>query len=246
MGKFVLLNSRVFAGGVDLTGVSNKIELSSEVEEKKVTNFGSDGWDENLGGLFSTAITAGGQFEAGGPTAVDDERWDSLIGRTHRAWTINPIAASVGELAWITKALTKDHKILDAVGEVAPWSASAAGSWPLLRGVVLHPPGTARTATGSGTAVQHVAVPAGQHLYAALHVLSVAGTSTPTLTVSVQSDVDGAFASPATVGTFAAATAVGDQILRFAGPITDTWYRASWTISGTSPSFLFVASIGVG
>ena len=46
MSKTVLINVRTFAAGVDVTGVSNKIELSSEVEVKKTTNHGSGGWDE--------------------------------------------------------------------------------------------------------------------------------------------------------------------------------------------------------
>lgn len=245
MGKFVLLNSRIFAGGADLSGNGNKIELSSELEDKDVTNFLSDGWKESLGGLAATALSGAGQWEAGDPGQVDDEMWDALIGRTQRPWTINPASSDVGELAWFTQAMVKDHKVLDAVGEVAPWNASAAGTWPLLRGKVLHPPGTARTSTGTGTAVELAAVPAGQHLYVAAHVLSVAGT-TPSLTLAVQSDVDNTFASPTTVGTLTAATTVSSQITRFAGPITDTWFRASWTISGTTPSFLFLLSIGAG
>lgn len=246
MGKSVLLNARLFAGGADLSGQGNKIELQSEFEEKDVTNWLSDGWKENLGGIASTTLAGAGQWEAGDPSRVDDEMWAQLIGRTDRPWTACPDTADLGELAYFTKGMVKDYKIFDAVGEVAPWEANVAGSWPLLRGTVLHPPGTARTATGNGTGVEHVAVPAGQHLYAALHVLSVSGTSTPTITVAVQSDADNTFASAATVGTFTAATAVGSQILRFPGPITDTWYRPSWTITGSTPSFLFLLAIGVG
>jgi hypothetical protein len=83
-------------------------------------------------------------------------------------------------------------------------------------------------------------------MYAALHVLSVAGTATPTITARVESSVDNTFASPTTRLTFAAATAVSGQTLRTAGTaITDTWWRVAWTISGTTPSFLFAAALGI-
>jgi hypothetical protein len=85
---------------------------------------------------------------------------------------------------------------------------------------------------------------AGQYLYASLHVLSAAGTS-PSITVSIESDADNTFSTPTTVLTFSAATSVDGQIMRAAGPITDTWYRAKWAVSGTTPSFLFLCAFDV-
>ena len=52
----VLINSRIFAAGLDLTGYSSKLEVSAEVEEKDVTTFGSGGWKALLGGLKSGQI----------------------------------------------------------------------------------------------------------------------------------------------------------------------------------------------
>lgn len=244
MSKFVLLDTRIFAGGADLTSHGNKVELSAELEVKPTTNFGSAKWKEVLAGLASTAISAEGQWEAGDSGKVDDSTWSGLGGLG--PWTICPESASVGELAWLTNAMRGNYSLGGTVGDVAPWSASAVGSWPLCRGVMLHPPGTARTTTGDGTAVQHVAVPAGKNVYAALHVLSVSGTSNPTITVAVESDVDALFnGSETTRITFAAATARGGQILRAAGPVTDTFWRATWTVSGATPSFLFAVSLGI-
>ena len=243
MAKFVLLNTRTFAGGADLTSVSNKIELNAEVEEKPATTYGSNGYTEVLGGLKTGSLNAEGYWEALDATKVDNELWSSFGSVV--PWTVHPQAATEGSLAWMLNGLDSSYQLGGSVGDVAPWTAEAVSSWPLVRGVSLHNPGTARTTTGNGTSVQHVAVPAGQFLYAALHVLSVSGTATPTLTVTVQSDDATGFASPTTRMTFNAATAVGGQIMRVAGPNTDNWYRVSWTISGTTPSFLFVCSLGV-
>jgi len=243
MAKFVLTNVRMFAVGTDLTGVSNKVEISSEVEDKDATNYGSAGWTEVLGGLASAEISAEGQWEAGDPSKVDNASWSQLGGTG--PWSVGPVGAAVGDLAYFTNALRSSYKLGDTVGEVAPWEAEAKSSWPLVRGQIGHPPGTARTATGTGTALNLGAVAAGKRLYASLHVLSVAGT-TPSITASVESDDASGFLSPTTRLTFAAATAAGGQILRTDGTaITDTWWRVAWTISGTSPSFLFATSLGI-
>lgn len=245
MSKTVLTNVRCFAVGVDLTGNSNKIELSSEVEAKDSTNYASQGWKENLGGLASAEISGEGQWEAGDATKVDDASWSQIGGVG--PWSISANnGAAVGDLAYFTQALRSDYKLFDAVGEVAPWTGTAKSAWPLVRGQFAHPPGTARTATGTGTGLNLGAVALNKRMYASLHVLSVAGT-TPSITARVESSVDNTFSAPTTRLTFTAANAVGGQALRTAGTaITDAWWRVAWTISGTTPSFLFAAALGIG
>lgn len=244
MGKQVLLDTRLWAGGADLTSNMNKIEIETDVDEQDTTSFGSGGWKEVLGGLFSTKLTASGQWEAGDASKVDDNQYGLLGGIA--PWSIGPTAAtSVGALAYLTKAMSTKYSLLDEVGNVAPWEADASGAWPVARGVIAHPPGTARTATGTGTGQQLTAISASQMLYANLHVLSVAGTATPSITVAIESSADNTFAAPTTRLTFDAATAISGQALRAAGPVTDTWFRPKWTISGTTPSFLFVVALGI-
>lgn len=243
MPMFTLINARIFAGGADFTARSNKVELSAQVEEKDVTTFASNGWKEVMGGMFASALGAEGLWEAGDLGKVDDESWTNLgvVG----AYTACPSGAAVGDLAWLLQAMKANYKVGGAIGDVAPWTTTAGGVWPLARGKVAHPPGTARTATGSGTALQLNAASATQYLYATLHVLSITGTAVPTITVKIQSSVDNTFAAPTDRITFTAATAIGGQIKRLVGPITDTWYRAQFTIAGTTPSMLFVVALSV-
>lgn len=244
MGKQILLDCRLFAVGADLSGASNKIELSAEHEDKDTTNYRSGGWKEVIGGLGSAEIAGEGQWEAGDPSLVDDASWAAIGGQG--PYTVCPADSVVSALAYFTKGMRADFKFGDAVGEVAPWSGTVKSSWPLVRGQIGHPPGTARTSNGTGTALNLGAVAAGKRLYAALHVLSVAGTSTPTITGRIESDDSGSFSSPTTRLTFAAATAISGETLRTDGTaITDTWWRVAWTITGTTPSFLFVSSLGI-
>lgn len=249
MAKDILRNVRIFVGGVDLTGHSNKIDVAAEVEERDTTNFGSvdlatgQVWKDLIGGIGAWKLGAGGQWQAGDPTMVDDQMWDGL--EDVSGWTA-AVAGTVGAAAYVGKALESSYMLGGAHGDVAPWTGAASGTGALGRGAILHPPGTARTATGNGTAVQVGAIPDEWVAVANLHVLSVAGTSTPTITVKIQSDDNSGFTSPTDRLTFAAATAVGGQSLTLLGPIADTYWRAIWTISGTTPSFLLVASLGFG
>jgi hypothetical protein len=125
-----------------------------------------------------------------------------------------------------------------SVGDAAPWSAELTGNWPLARGVIAHPPGTARTSTGTGTAFLLGAVSATQQLYATLHVLSLSGT-TPTITVKVQSDNNSNFTERDRPADVHRSDRRSGQVLRVAGAITDDWFRVSYTISGTNPVILF-------
>jgi hypothetical protein len=242
MAKMVLLDVRLFASGVDLSGSGNKVEIGEEFETKQVTNWRSGGAREVLGGLASVDITCEGQMEQG----VDEQIWANR--RVLEPWTAGPTEASdtaAGNLMYLTRALRTRSTFLGEVGEVSPWSSAAKGSWPLVRGQSAHPSGTARTATGDGTSLELGAVADGEHLYANLHVLSISGTATPTITVDIESDDDTGFASATVQESFTAMTAVGGQSIRIPGPITDDWWRVAWTISGTNPSFLFLVSLGI-
>jgi hypothetical protein len=241
----VLTNVRLFVGGADFTGASNKVELSAMVEDKERTTYGDGGWKTRLGGLADTELASSGFWEAGDPGMVDDAAWAGLGGTD--VWSVAPVGASVGDPAQLTKLLRCDYKPFSGgVGDVAGWESSGKGNWPLARGAVAHPPGTARTSSGTGTGVQLGAVPAGSRLYAALHVLSASG-STPTLDVVIESDDANGFASAVTQLTFTQATGRGGEILRTTGSaIADTWWRAKWTIGGGTPSFLFAVVFGIG
>lgn len=243
MGKLVLTNVRAFAGAVDLTGVTNKATIDPKVEVKETTNFGDAGWKSRMAGLAETDFEVGGFFDAG-TNLLSDEDPGLFAGLgAVGPWSFMPDGAADSALAWVTNALQAKYKLGGQVGDVAPFEASGNGSSRLARGLVGHVPGTARTASGTGTANQIGALTAAQGLYVNLHVLSVSGT-TPSLTVRVESDNAVGFPSAVTVGTFTAATAVGGQHMRIAGPITDDWFRVAWTISGTTPSFLFLVTFG--
>lgn len=246
MGKQVFLDCRAFVSGADLSGWSNKIEIGEEWEAKKTTTFRSGGAVENMAGLGGVDISASGLWEAGDLGKPDDSFWGNR--RVIEPWTVGPDGSSdlaAGNLVYLTQALRTSMKQGDAVGEVAPWEGAARGSWPLVRGQSAHPSGVARTVTGTGTILDMGAGPtSAQAVYANLHILGVqAGGAN--IIVRVESATTIGFAGPVTRGTFAAATVLGGQPIKIANPSTDRYWRVAWTIAGSTPSFLFLASIGI-
>jgi hypothetical protein len=249
MSRFVLHNVRLFAGGADLTTNANKTELSMEVEEKDTTSFTPTGqvWHESLGGISSASISGSGQWDAQstpatGPLLPDDGSF-SFVGAV-QAVTVCPSTAADGSIAYVGGFLRQNYVLGGSVGDVAPWTGMWQGNWPIGRGVVLAAP-TVRTTTGTGTIIGPLpALGATDVLIGTLHVMSLAGT-TPSVTATVQSAASVGFASPTTRLTFNAASSIGGQVFRIVGPITDTYWRLNYTISGTTPSLLFMSAMGI-
>lgn len=245
LSPLVLSDCRIYLAGADLTGWANKTETSAEVEDLDTTTFASGGAKERTGGLYDTSASVDFFWEAGDAGKPDDMFWANL-GVATVPYTTVPTSGAAGSLAYLSRVLECSYKPSGEVGKLLKGTADLRGNWPLVRGTILHPQGTARTATGTGTGQQIGALSATQALYVTLHVMSVSGTSSPTLTVKIQSDDNSGFTSATDRGTFTAATAVGGQTMKIDGAVTDDYWRAAWTISGTNPSFLFAVAAGIG
>jgi hypothetical protein len=174
--------------------------------------------------------------------SLDSRAWADLAAAVPT--TILPAGSTSGSVAWLLSALSLGYTPIDAtIGETAMASLSGSGSGGAARGLLFHANGTARTTSGTGTSYQLGAVPAGQRLYGALHVTAASG-GTPTLVVKLQSasTSGGSYTDRL---TFTTATATTEQWSSALGAITDTWWRTTWTISGTGPSFTFGVSAGI-
>lgn len=249
MATQVLTDVRAYVGGLDATGQTNQLTLEATAVALDATTFGSGGWMARAGGLKDAKLDLSGFAVSGaipGLTQVDDEFWADLIGGVSVPGILVPTSGVVGSLAYLGKFLDVDYKRFGKVGDLDPFQLTANGDGVITRGLVMHPQGTARTTTGNGTGQQLGAIAAGQSLRCVLNVLSITGT-TPSLTVAVQSNVDNTFAAPTTRGTFTTVTTTvgAPAMVVVPGPVTDTWWRVTWTIAGTSPSYLFAAAAGI-
>lgn len=252
MAKFTLTNVRFFAGGADLTTNANKAEISYEVEEKDATAFSASAtlgtWHESIGGISSSQISGSGQWDAADiPTNIPmlpDDASFAFIG-TQQAVTICPQTAAAGAVAYCGGYLRQNYTVGGSVGDLAPWQGNWMGSFVPGRGYITVPP-AAYTATGLGTGVQLPALGVNDFVTVTMHVLSLAGT-TPGVSAVVQSATANTFAGATTRGVaFTSQTVQGGQVQRIRGPITDTWWRLSYTITGTTPSIILASAIGIG
>lgn len=240
MSTFVLTDASVLLGGVGLTGKSNSISLTYEVETQDNTVFGND-TRTNAAGLFALSGEVGGFTD------------DSITGSTiFDAVGAGPSVFQVaapgddGTKGYAFKSMAASTQPLGgSVGEMAADSISLVGKSgaPLVNGTILHAL-TARTATGTGTGRELGAVLSTESVYGALNITAASGT-TPTLDVIVQSDDNSDFTTPTTRLTFSQQTAAGADWQSAAGAITDTHWRVSFTIGGTSPSFTFQVLVGI-
>lgn len=245
MAVMMLKDARTYWAGADLTGQSNQLSLMASVDEEDSTTFANNGWKGRVATLFGSSASVEG-FWAAGDAGQPDDRFFADLAAASVPLTVVPTSGAVSSVAYVTRAVETRYSTFGNIGSLMPFAVDTVGDGPLVRGVVMHPQGTARTATGNGTGIQIGALSATQRMWANLHVFSVSGTGSPTLTVKLQSSVDNTFASPTDRVTFTAATAISGEQKTVTGAVADAWWRVVWTISGTSPSFLFNCSAGIG
>ena len=242
MSIFALTDGRLVVGGYDFSDNVVSMNLNITAEELETTTINSGGFRSQAGGLQDVDFTANGYYESGA------NKPDALLGASNGAeHIITALADSgVGNASYFFKARQFEYTMLGAVGEIAPFNLSASQSADRpVRATQMNDFDTNITTTTNSASQQLGAVSSTQKLYANVHVWSVAGTSTPTLTVKIQSDDNSSFTSPTDRITFTGATAIGAQYKTADGAITDTYYRAVLTVSGTSPVFKTLVNVGI-
>lgn len=244
MSEIVLKDCKLYVAQYDLSGDVNELELEHAVEVKDKTTFASGGARERKAGLRHCQLRSRGYVNPG--TGLSDEGLFTKVGVNDSLVTVCPTDGADGERALAFAAAVAEYAPAGTVGEMFGFSVGAQGSdkYGLIRGTVMAPKAS-RTVTGNGTARVVGAVGATQKLYAGLHVFAKAGT-TPTLDVVIESDDASGFASAITRQTFTQKTDVGSEWLApVSGAIADTWWRARWTIGGTTPDFTFFVFVGI-
>jgi len=240
MSKFVFKNGKVFSGGYDLSSNVTSVNLEINADELDATTINSNGFKEKLGGLKDSALQLDGFYEAGA------NKPDALLGASIGNELIVSVVpeAGVGNIAYFMKSRLFSYNIFGSVGEITPFSVSKSNSSDkVVRGTIQLDGDV--TTTGASTGSNLGAVSTGEKVYAAVHCTAVSGTSTPTITFILQSDDNASFTSPTDVATFTDITAIDAQYVSDDSTTSDTYWRLSYTITGTTPSFSIHASIGI-
>lgn len=233
----------VLEGGYELAGHAKNVTLAVDVNPLDTTAISTTGYTTLIGGARTATVDLSlmADMEAG---------WDL---QTFTNLGVADIPRSIvtatadGSVAWVMRGIALSYTPIEGEpAELAMAQLSGRSSTgPMARGRLLHPTSVARTSSSTGTGRQLGAVASGKSLYAALHVITASGTL-PTLDVKIQSDDNGSFTSPTDRITFAQRTTTATYDFgSVAGSITDDYWRISYTIAGTNPSFTFAVVAGI-
>lgn len=126
MAIFAATEFVIEVGGVDLSDHINQVELPVEVAELDSTNFASEGWTEQTGGLKSWSATIGflQDFDA---AQVDATLWP-LLG-THAALTVKPRDTTVSATNPSYEGTVLVSRITPISGQVGALAAMSV-TWP--------------------------------------------------------------------------------------------------------------------
>jgi hypothetical protein len=241
MALLVFTTPDLFVAGAEASAQATSMSIEREAAELDATTYGSEGWGELRGGLQTTDLSVEGFADfAAGALSLDTQLAAALGGLTE--FTVSPEAVVDGGLAFTFSGLLNSHNPISGdVGELAKLEfGMVSGRSPLVRGTVLSSPRTNRTVTGTGTSRQLGAVSATQRLWVGVHCLaSTGGTITP----RIESDDATGFPSATTRIAGSGITAPGSQWYSAVGPITDTWWRAAWTVTAGTHAILVTAGI---
>ena len=236
MAVLVYTNTSIFHGALDVSGNANTVNVTAEVDPVEATTFASSGWKEHKPGLKSFVLDYAGFGDFAGTV---DSTLSTNIGAAGQIVTVAPDGAT-GSPAYFGQGVLDAYTPMAAkVGDMSGLSCKVTGSNTsdgLLRGKLLAAKQTIAGTTNT-TGVQMFASSSVTIVRAALHVFSVSGTSTPTLTAAIQS-ASSQGGSYSTAATLTGATAVGATYhSETISSETDEWWRVNFTVSGSSPSF---------
>lgn len=232
----------IYINHLNASGSLNEYEYETESEELEFTPFESTE-AEVVAGSKTTTLTLTGAWN-GDDDSLDQELDAEFEAESTFINTICPAGVlSTGKSVYLSPGQLINNNLTAASDEIAELEAEF--NVKRARGKILQGP-VAKIATGTGTPLIVPALTTGGAV-AHLHVLSLAGT-TPSITVVLENSVDGTTWAP--LLSFAAITATSKpKALRLETLPTATvnvQLRAQYTITGTSPSIVFVLAVARG
>jgi len=248
MAAYVNTNALVVVGSFDASASTVKVETTpATCAVVDVTTVASGGFVCLAAGLKSYGLNLD-VFADHTATGITTAFTPQAALGTQYAVTVCPQTggATVGDPAIFTRGILNSYTPWGGqIGAAAASNMQFTSDTAEINGQVAAPL-AARTVTANGSQVNMTGPTATQKVWAAIHVTALSGSASPTLTPKIQSNTLTAFAGTTTDRiTFTAMTATGWQFASTSGAITDAFWRLQWTISGTTPSFTFLAVVGV-
>jgi len=247
-----ITDAQIIVGAYEMGPYSNNVVMEYGAELLDATVYKTNGTRKNIAGLLTGRLTAVGftDWALNGGSATLDSLQDAIY---HPSTPIfgpgspayQPITVMAkdgdGEIGWSIAAVISRFALMGEIGVLNPYELDTEQGRRVFRGTNIV--AGQKTGGGSGTPQQLGVVATGppeQLLIASLHVYQFVGTDVAFL---LESDDDVGMATPTTQHTFASVTDIGTEWAEVAAPITDDWWRLSW--SGTFTSFTAVCNVGI-
>lgn len=235
MAERAYTNVGIWSGGYDLSGYLRGTDLQYGAEMLDRTTF-ADLTRNFYPGLKVVRARVEGLWDGD-----VEPQFATNIGVSDVPFSIAP-TNTVGDVAYTFLAGKATYEPGGPIGEMLAFNATAeATGSPLVRGkLMLDSSGLA--SSSASTKINVGAIAAGHTLYAALHVIA-AGTGT--FDGVLQSDADASAGGESNRITFTQATGVTSEWKTLDGPVTDEYWRLSYTIAGAAPSFTVALIVGI-
>ncbi|AVX21595.1 hypothetical protein SAMN02745885_01656 [Carboxydocella sporoproducens DSM 16521] len=224
--------AKVYCNGYDLTPCLTSVSVSGELEAVEATTLGSTA-KSYVPGLQDATISAEG-IHSPAVGEIEYVVQAALGAGNESTWCYYPQGDALGARGYGLAAYFTSYEVESPVDDVVSVTAEAQSSKGLDNIVSLHQLAT-RTSTGSGGQVDNSAASSNGGV-AYLQVTAVSGVS-PSATIKIQHSADGI--TWADLATFAVVTASNNAQRVVVTGTVNRYLRATWTISGTSPSFTF-------
>lgn len=234
----------IYIGGLNWTTTASQAEFGADIAVQDVTTFeyAAGGFTNSVVGLKTLAFNTT-NFVDYASGALDE--WLRSNYGSQRVVSIAYVGAATGNGCAVGYGLLNGYRPFNAAVGAVPTTVGTVDGGTFGEGQVTLVSSTSLTTTTSSTPVQLGATSASQQVVAAIHVLSASGT-TPTLTCRIQSasTSGGSYTNRGSAGT--ALSAAGDQWLTSGvGAVTDTWWKLTLTITGTTPVFSAFAALAI-
>lgn len=244
MAKFITKNATLLIANREVAGLSYQFDFNSAAPEEECTNYASPGgWREYQQGLRSGDVAVEVYQDVPDPEKEFFDRF--LSGVSIPAGFTFTRPAVKGDLCWFLRCFANRHADKKTMGKLAGLSLTLKGDLALVRGKLLE--NAVALGTGTGAPLDlGVGVAATERLHWALWVPALAGTS-PQLAAVLESDDAVGFTTPATRNSALVAGNNGGWFYGTVdGPVTDTWWRISRTLTGTGgPTATYFTAIGI-
>lgn len=241
--KQILSGSAIYFDKYD---ISTWIEEFAMVQSRKEiidTSIDKSGV-ERMAGISDVSFTCSGigDLTANGIRGIE---YGALDGA--KIVTVCEKGAAVGDVAHFVQLTNSKFARGGKVGEKLPFAGAGLGNNSVLVKGTIFATG-AKTSTAGGAAQNIGALATGQSVYGCVQCTANTAGGDHKITVKIQSCATSGFASGVTDRiTFSDITpsVLSTWGSALAGPVTDAYWRAYWTIAGSaSPSFTLVVSCG--